>query len=199
MRDCDVPDLSRATLGKFKRSRSRLIEALWILTEFLLVTNPLQPSSRLRAMILRLFGARVGKNVILRPRLRVKFPWNLEIGDSCWIGEGVWIHNQDKVRIGNNTVISQETFITTGSHDIHGNMDLKTAPVVIGDGVWITSRCIVLPGVEIGNCAVVTPGSIVYKSLPGNALYGGNPAVFLRPREKKDSVKTNQAGDPSRQ
>lgn len=187
MKDCVGPDLTKATQGSFLRSRPRLIEALWIVTEFLLVTNPLQPSSRLRAAALRFFGAIVGRNVILRPRLRVKYPWNIVIGDNSWVGEGVWIHNQDKVYIGKNTVISQETFITTGSHDIYGGMDLQTAPVVIGDGVWVTSRCIVLPGVEIGNCAVITPGSVVHKSLQGNALYGGNPAVFLRPRVTKSS------------
>ena len=153
-----------------------------MLLEFLLVTNPLQPSSSIRAFILRIFGARIGKNVILRPRMRVKFPWNLIIGEDVWIGEGVWIHNQGIVQIGEHSVISQECFITTGSHDIYGSMDLKVEPIVIGKGVWLTSRCIVLQGVKIGDCAIVTPGSVVHKSLSGGALYGGNPAVFLRKR-----------------
>jgi len=187
MGDCPHLDLSQAGYGNFRRTRSKLLEAAWVLIEMLILTNPLQPSSLLRAAALRFFGARVGKNVILRPRLRIKFPWNLEVGDNCWIGEGVWIHNQAKVTIGNNTVISQDTFITTGSHDIYGNMDLIVSPVTIGDGVWITSRCIVLMGVTIGDCAVVTPGSVVHKSVDGHAIYGGNPAVFLRPRTRRSS------------
>jgi putative colanic acid biosynthesis acetyltransferase WcaF len=175
-------DLSKASLGNFKRTKPRWYEALWIFVEFLVVTNPIQVSSRVRRFVLRLFGGKIGQKVIIRPRLRVKFPWNLEIGDRSWIGEGVWIHNQDKVFIGSDSVISQETFITTGSHEIYKNMDLIISPVHIGNYVWITTRCIVLKGVVIGDGVVVTPGSVVNKSLLGNAMYGGNPARFIKNR-----------------
>jgi putative colanic acid biosynthesis acetyltransferase WcaF len=175
-------DLTRAGPGNFKRTRSRFIEAVWIIVEFFLVSNPLQVSSRVRAGALRLFGARIGSNVIMRPRLRVKFPWNLEIGDNCWIGEGVWIHNQGLVAIEDNVVVSQEAFITTGSHDIHESMDLVIKPVVVRRGAWVTSRCIVLQGVEIGQNAILTPGSVANKSLPPASIYGGNPAIFVRER-----------------
>lgn len=175
-------DLSRAGPGNFKRTRSRVVEALWVLAELLLVTNPLQASSAVRAWVLRLFGARVGRRVILRPRLRVKFPWNLEIGDNCWIGEGVWLHNQGRLTIEDNVVVSQETFITTGSHDIYETMDLVIEPVTIRRGAWITTRCIVLQGVEVGENAIVTPGSVVNRPLPPEGIYGGNPARFIRER-----------------
>ena len=175
-------DLARAGAGTFKRTRSRFIEAVWIIVEFFLVSNPLQVSSGVRAGALRLFGARIGSNVIMRPRLRVKFPWNLEIGDNCWIGEGVWIHNQGLVAIEDNVVVSQEAFITTGSHDIHESMDLVIKPVVVRRGAWVTSRCIVLQGVEIGQNAILTPGSVANKSLPPASIYGGNPAKFVRER-----------------
>jgi putative colanic acid biosynthesis acetyltransferase WcaF len=175
-------NLARAGPGNFKRTRSRFIEAVWIIVEFFLVSNPLQVSSRVRAGALRLFGARIGSNVIMRPRLRVKFPWNLEIGDNCWIGEGVWIHNQGLVAIEDNVVVSQEAFITTGSHDIHESMDLVIKPVIIRQGAWVTTRCIVLQGVEIGQNAILTPGSVANKSLPPASIYGGNPTVFVRER-----------------
>jgi putative colanic acid biosynthesis acetyltransferase WcaF len=175
-------NLARAGAGSFKRTRSRFIEAVWIIVEFFLVSNPLQVSSRVRAGALRLFGARIGSNVIMRPRLRVKFPWNLEIGDNCWIGEGVWIHNQGLVAIEDNAVVSQEAFITTGSHDIHESMDLVIKPVVVRRGAWVTSRCIVLQGVEMGQNAILTPGSVANKSLPPASIYGGNPAIFVRER-----------------
>lgn len=179
---CRVIALSGAGLGGYRRARPRWYEALWMAVEFALVSNPLQPSSRLRSLALRFFGARVGSRVILRPRMRVKFPWNLEIGDDCWIGEGVWFHNQDRVSVGHDTVISQETFITTGSHDFRRTMDLVTAPIAIGSGVWITSRCVVTLGVSIGDCVLVLPGSVVNRSLePGN-MYGGVPARFIGPR-----------------
>lgn len=175
-------DLYKAGTGNFKRRRSRYLEALWTLVEFFLVFNPLQLSSRVRATVLRIFGARIGENVILRPRLRVKFPWNLEVGDNCWIGEGVWIHNQGCVTIEENAVVSQEAFITTGSHDIYKSMDLVIKPVFIRRGAWITTRCLVLHGVEVGQNAIVTPGSVVNRSLPPGGIYGGNPAQFIRER-----------------
>lgn len=174
--------LSRAGTGNFRRTRSRYLEALWILVEFLLVTNPLQVSSAVRVATLRVFGARVGVNVIMRPRLRVKFPWNLAVGDDCWIGEGVWIHNQGLLTIEDNVVVSQETFITTGSHDIYNSMDLIVKPVAIRRGAWLTTRSIVLQGVEVGENSILTPGSVATRSLPPNCIFGGNPAKFIRER-----------------
>lgn len=178
----DPVDLSGAGHGNFKRTRGTFVEALWILVEFFLVTNSLQVSSTIRAWALRMFGAQVGANVLLRPRLRVKFPWNLRIGDNCWIGEGVWIHNQGKVTVEDNAVLSQDAFITTGSHDIYGSMDLVIEPVFIHRGAWVTTRCLILQGVEVGENTVVSPGSVVNKSLPPNNIYGGNPAQFIRER-----------------
>ncbi|MCL6442601.1 MAG: WcaF family extracellular polysaccharide biosynthesis acetyltransferase [Alicyclobacillus sp.] len=176
-------DLSKSGPGNFHRTRSKWLEAIWMVVEFLLVTNPLQVSSRLRVAALRLFGATIGRGVIMRPRIRVKFPWNLSVGDRCWIGEGVWIHNQTRVTIGHDVVISQETFITTGSHDTRRTMDLIVKPVTIRDGAWVTSRCIVLQGVEVGENTIITPGSVVHRSLKANGIYGGNPCTFIKPRE----------------
>jgi putative colanic acid biosynthesis acetyltransferase WcaF len=185
-------DLSAAGPGNFRRTRGRAVEALWMVVELLLVSNPLQISSALRARALRLFGARVGTNVIIRPRMRVKFPWNLRIGDNCWIGEGVWIHNQGLVTVEDNAVVSQETFITTGSHDIYRSMDLVIKPVVIRRGAWLTTRCIVLQGVEVGQNTIVTPGSVVRNSLLPERVYGGNPAAFVRDRWKVNDESHSQ-------
>lgn len=153
-----------------------------MLFEYIFVSNSLQVSSTLRIAILRLFGARIGHNVIMRPRIRVKFPWNLTIGNNSWIGEGVWVHNQAMVKIEDNVVISQETFITTGSHEAQQTMDLLVRPITICSGVWITSRCIVLQGVEIGTNCLITPGSVVHQSLPPDGMWGGNPLGFIKSR-----------------
>lgn len=182
-----VIDLSAAGHGDFVRTRPKWFEALWMIMERMFITS-LQPSSRLRAMLLRLFGSKIGRNVILRPRLRVKFPWNLKIGNNCWIGEGVWLHNQAMLTIGDNVVISQESFITTGSHEYRNTMDLIVKPVLIKEGAWITSRCIITLGVEIGENALVTPGSVVNVSLEPNGVYTGNPAKFVKWRWKPDDA-----------
>jgi putative colanic acid biosynthesis acetyltransferase WcaF len=186
-------DLTRATRGNFKRTWPLWYEFLWMVAEAIFVSNPLQVSSRLRVAVLRLFGAKIGRKTVIR-NVHIKFPWKLEVGDHSWLGERVWIHNQDRLTIGCNTVISQESFITTGSHDLYRTMDLITKPVRIGDGVWITSRCIVQMGVVIGDNAVVTPGSVVHQSLAAGHVYGGNPVSVLRPRWP-DEDRASRAGD----
>jgi putative colanic acid biosynthesis acetyltransferase WcaF len=154
----------------------------WAAAELLLVTNPWQISSRLRGAVLRAFGARIGRDVVLRPRLRVRFPWKLAIGDRSWIGEDVWLHNQDRLDIGSDVVISQGTFITTGSHALRRDMALITRPVVVADGAWVTARCIVLGGSRIGASAVVTPGSIVRGEVPDGMVFGAEPGSVRGPR-----------------
>jgi putative colanic acid biosynthesis acetyltransferase WcaF len=190
--DATVPqrppiNLRQAGHGLFQRSRPLWFEYLWMILERIFINNSLQPSTRLRTSLLRLFGAKIGRDTLIR-NIHVKFPWNLQIGDRCWLGEGVWLHNQDKLTIGADSVISQQTFITTGTHDLKETMDLVTRPVCIGQGVWVTSRCIVLAGVEIGDNAVLTPGSVANRSLAGGGVYGGNPARFLRPRWNDEDV-----------
>jgi putative colanic acid biosynthesis acetyltransferase WcaF len=144
----------------------------WGVVELLLVSNPWQISSRLRRAALRAFGARIGDGVVLRPRLRVRFPWKLTIGDRSWIGEDVWLHNQDRLTIGADVVVSQGTFVTTGSHAHRRDMALITRPVLICDGAWVTARCTVLGGSRIGVSALVTPGTVVRADVPDGMVFG---------------------------
>jgi putative colanic acid biosynthesis acetyltransferase WcaF len=196
-------NLLKAGHGRFRRTRPLWFEYLWMITERIFVNNSLQPSTRVRVTMLRLFGAKVGRDTLIR-NIHVKFPWNLEIGDRCWLGEGVWLHNQDKLTIESDAVVSQQSFITTGSHDVRQTMDLVTRPVRIGQGAWVTSRCVVLSGVEIGANAVLTPGSVAHRSLAAGGVYGGNPATFLRQRwnDENDRVLAgvdslaSEGGDP---
>jgi putative colanic acid biosynthesis acetyltransferase WcaF len=154
----------------------------WGIVELLLVSNPWQVSSRLRRAALIAFGARIGQGVVLRPRLRVRFPWKLTIGDRSWIGEDVWLHNQDQLTIGSDAVVSQGTFITTGSHAHRRDMALITRPVVIDDGAWVTARCVVLGGSRIGVSALVTPGTVVSGAVPDGTVFGPPGGSVLRRR-----------------
>jgi len=144
----------------------------WRVCELLFVSNPWQISSRLRVAALRAFGADIGPGVTFRPRTRVNLPWKLHMGAGCWIGEGVWFHNQDDVFIGSNVMVSQESFITTGSHRARTDMGLITTPVRIDDGAWVTSRCVVLGGAHIGRSAMIEPLTVVRGTVPENAVYG---------------------------
>src|SRR5450631_4409929 len=167
-----VIDLSKAPGERQAWDRPSWVVYLWAICELVFVTNPFQVSSQLRVRVLRLFGAQIGDEVIMRPRLRVKFPWKLSVGARCWIGEGVWIHNQDRIEIGSNVVVSQECFLTTGTHAFRSDMALETSPVVIEDGVWITSRCMVLAGSRIGRSALILPNTVVGGDVPAATLFG---------------------------
>ena len=180
--DVPVIDLGCAPGEGSAWNRPKAHIYLWAVAERLFVTNSWQISSRLRSAVLRYFGAEIGTNVIFRPRTRVSFPWNLKIGDNCWIGEGAWFHNQNMITVGKNSVISQEAFITTGSHAHRNDMALITSPVTIEDGVWVTSRCIVLGGAILGRSAIITPNTVVpaMTTVPQNAVYGNaNAATVL--------------------
>lgn len=174
----DAPG-ERASWGK-----PAAVVYLWSLIELLIVTNPIQISSGLRVWVLKRFGAHIGPNVIFRPRTKVKFPWKLHVGAGSWIGEGVWFHNQDQVFIGENVVVSQEAFLTTGSHAIRKDMGLITAPIKICDGAWVTSRCVILGGTHIGRSSIVTPGTVVgaHTVIPDGAIFGAPTGTVIGQR-----------------
>lgn len=180
MSEVPVIDLSKAPGERAAWGRPAWQVYLWAVCELLFITNPWQISSTIRIQILRAFGATIGTGVIFRPRTRVKFPWNLKVGSHSWIGEGVWFHNQDTITIGSNVVISQETFMSTGSHAHRRDMALITKPIVVEDGVWITSRCVVTGGVTLGRSALVKPLTLVDRDVPAAALFGAEGVVGMR-------------------
>jgi putative colanic acid biosynthesis acetyltransferase WcaF len=169
---------------------SRLKVYAWAVFERLFVTNSWQISSGLRVRVLRLFGAEIGNGVIFRPRTRVSFPWKLRIGDNSWIGEGVWFHNQDHITVEHDAVISQETFLTTGSHAHRRDMALITRPITIEAGAWITSRCIVLGGAVVGQSALVRPMTVVEGVVPANTIWGTDAASRPGPLSERFPVTT---------
>lgn len=180
MSDIPVIDLSKAPGERAAWDRPAWQVYLWAIAELIFITNPWQISSGLRVRVLRAFGAEIGDGVVFRPRTRVKFPWKLHIGDRSWIGEGVWFHNQDEISIGHDVVVSQETFLTTGSHRHRTDMALITRPIVIEAGAWITSRCVVTGGVVIGRSALIAPLQVISEDVPANSIYRGRGATEPR-------------------
>ncbi len=185
-----VIDLSAAPGRRESWDRPAAVVYLWGLVELAVLRNPLQVSSRLRVAALRAFGATVGAGVVLRPGMRVRFPWKLRIGPRSWIGEDVWLHNQDSLRIGSDVVVSQDSFLTTGTHAFRTDMALVTRPVVVEDGAWLTARCVVLGGSRVGRSALVLPGTVVSGEVPAGAMYGAPPAQVVgqrfRPPRQED-------------
>ena len=122
---------------EFDRGASRFTEMLWIVLQGFLFSSWL-PGSAWRRTLLRMFGARIGKGVVIKPRVNVKFPWRLVIGDFVWIGEQVWIDNLEMVTVGSHSCLSQGVYLCTGSHNwADPSFGLITQPIKIGEGCWV--------------------------------------------------------------
>ena len=174
--------LNHFSSKNFDRGRALPIEILWLFAQWLLISSWL-PGSWHRVLVLRLFGAQIGNNAVIKPGLRVKFPWRLSIGDYTWIGESCWLDNLDTVTIGNHCCLSQGVYICTGNHDwTSQKFDLMYAPVVLEDHAWLGAGSMLGPGIRVCEGAILTMGSVAVKDLFSWEVYSGNPAQFVRKR-----------------
>lgn len=179
-------DLSRFTTGDFDKGAGFLKITLWYFVNALIVRASWNPFVGIKVFLLRLFGAKIGRGGCIKNNVIIKSPWNLVIGDNCWIGESVWIDNLDKVTIGSNVCISQGAMLLTGNHDYTvPSMPYRNAPIVIEDGAWIGAQATVCPGVTVHTNAILTVGSVATKAMEENGIYQGNPAVKMRERRIK--------------
>ena len=136
-----------------------------------------------RNFLLRLFGAKIGKNVIIRPTARITYPWKLSIGDHSWIGDHVDLYTLGEIIIGSNAVISQRSYLCTGSHDSTKlDFPIYAKAIVIEDGVWVATDVFIAPGVTIHKNAVVGARSSVFNDLDAGYVYIGSPAKPIKPR-----------------
>lgn len=175
----------------FDRGAPLWKEALWLFVQALLVRSWV-PGSRHRCLLLRWFGARIGERVLIKPGVRVKFPWRLEVGCDVWLGEDVWIDNLALVSIGDNVCISQGAYLCTGSHDWRDDtFSLITKSIVIEPEAWIGANACLAPGVRIHSRAVLALGSVATSDAEGDWIHQGNPALPLKPRSKPNYSDTN--------
>jgi putative colanic acid biosynthesis acetyltransferase WcaF len=127
--------------------------------------------SKLRPLLLRVYGSDMGRRILIRSGVKIHFPWNLKIGDDCWIGEAVWFINHEKVKVGSNVCISQRSIICSSGHDYQSaSLEYAHKPIEIKDGAWVCLDAKVLPGVTIGECSVVSAGEIIRKSVPDYSM-----------------------------
>ncbi len=163
--------------------RSRAWQAAWFFLGLPLLRSSLLPSSSLRVRLLRLFGARIGKGVVIKPGVRVKYPWHLVVGNWSWIGESCWIDNLTRVAIGSHACLSQGAYLCTGNHDWRDpQFGLIVRGITVEDGAWVGAKAILMPGVVLGQGAVAGAGSVVAKPIPAGEIHTGNPAQFARYR-----------------
>lgn len=172
----------------YRPGRGVVIRTLWHFANALFLQCSLNPSSKLKIIILKLFGAKIGTGVVLKPSINIKYPWNLEVGDYTWIGEGTWLDSLDKIIIGNNCCLSQGVYFCTGNHDwTDPAFGLIVKPIIVEDGAWVGARATVLPGVTIGSHSIVSAGSSVSKDTEPYMIYVGNPAQPVKERKILDN------------
>jgi putative colanic acid biosynthesis acetyltransferase WcaF len=176
-------DLSTYNNHPFHPGGNAFKRLLWFYVNAVFFKTSVIPGSGFKVFLLRLFGAKVGKNVTIKPCVNIKYPWFLTIGDQSWIGENVWIDSLVTINIGANVCLSQGAVLLTGSHDYKKtSFNLITQPLIIEDGAWIGAGAMVNLGVTVASHAVLTSGSVATKSLEAYSVYQGNPAVKVRDR-----------------
>jgi len=181
-----VQQLALFSLQPNVRGRSAVIVQIWELVQMTLFAWSPTILYRWRAILLRIFGAKIGKGVLVRPSAKIKYPWKVEIGDYAWIGDEANLYSLAPIVIGANAVVSQNCYLCTGAHD-HRVISFPyiLGPIRIGEQAWIAADVFVAPGVTVGPGAVVGARSTVWHDVPQLAIAYGNPAKPVARRELK--------------
>jgi putative colanic acid biosynthesis acetyltransferase WcaF len=178
-----VQQLNKFKLPKNFRGKNAFIVQLWWIVQGTLFRMSPQFLYGFRRFLLRLFGAKIGKKVIIRPSAQITYPWKVTIGDYSWIGDNVVLYSLGEIEIGKNVVISQKSYICTGSHDyLQIDFPIFAKKIIIKDECWLATDVFVAPGITIDKGTVVGSRSSVYKDLPGNKICIGNPAQIIKNR-----------------
>jgi len=176
-------DLSKFDVGNYKAGPKWKV-LIWYFFNYYIFNSALPWPYGIKLNLLRMFGARVGKGLVIKTKVRIKNPWKLTIGENCWIGESVWNDNLDDVVIGNNVCLSQGAMLLTGNHDYTiSSFPYRLGQIVLEDGVWIGAKSVVCPGVTCKSHSILTVNSVASRNLDAWSIYAGNPAVFVRQRK----------------
>ncbi len=163
---------------------NRVARLLWSIVWLLFYRPSPKSFHGWRRLLLKAFGAKIGKGAHPYPSAKIWAPWNVEMGDHSCLSHEVDCYSVDKIKIGSHATVSQYSYLCTASHDITDpHMKLVTGPISIGDGAWITADVFIGPGVTIGEGAVVGVRSAVFKDVAPWTVVIGNPAKFIKHRE----------------
>lgn len=176
-------DLSKFNNSDFDRGANFIVIGLWYLVSAIFFKSSFFPLYSIKRSILRLFGAKIGKGVVIKPSVNIKYPWFLYIGNYSWIGEDVWIDNLAEVSIGSHACLSQGVLLLTGNHDYKSEtFDLIVGKISLEDGVWIGAKSIVGPGTVCKSHSVLSLNSVATSDMDAYTIYQGNPAQPIRKR-----------------
>lgn len=180
-------DLSKYDNSWYHPGAGVIKRILWFWVNAWIFRSPAIPFMGPKRFLLRLFGAKIGKKVVIKPSVNIKYPWNLKVGDYSWIGEDVWIDNLVKVEIGASCCISQGALLLTGNHNYKKeSFDLMVGEIKVEDGAWVGAKSVVCPGVTCETHSVLSVGSVAVTDLKRWMIYQGNPAEPVRKRSIND-------------
>jgi putative colanic acid biosynthesis acetyltransferase WcaF len=184
----DVMDALKTQLNKFTNNwytsgASKPKMLLWYFVNLMFFTSRWLPVSAIKVALLRIFGAQVGRGVVIKPAVNIKYPWRLKIGNHVWIGEQVWIDNLENVEIGDHVCISQGAMLLCGNHNYKkSTFNLMVGKIILEEGTWIGAQTVVCPGVVCKSHAILTVGSVATSELKAYTIYQGNPAKAIKER-----------------
>jgi putative colanic acid biosynthesis acetyltransferase WcaF len=165
---------------------NRLARAAWGVAHWLLIRWTPRPCHAWRAFILRIFGAKLGRNCHIYPKAIIWAPWNLQAGDEVGVADGAILYNQAPIQLGRRVVISQGAHLCTGTHDYEDPaFPLRAQPIVVHDQAWIAAEAFVHPAVTIGEGAVIGARSVVTRDMPPWMVCAGHPCQPIKPRALK--------------
>lgn len=177
----DARESGSAEGGASFSLRNRAARVVWGLAWLVLARWTSPPMHGWRRLVLKAFGAQVGRGARVHASVRIWLPANLELGDLCLIGPGVILYNQGRITIGSRAVISQRSHICASSHDVNDpHFQLVLRPVTIGAQAWVAAEAFVGPGVSMGDRSVLAARGALFRSIEADAIYSGNPASFLK-------------------
>ena len=174
--------LKKFNVGDYKAgSKTKIL--LWSLINYFILNSSLPFPIVFKVCLLRLFGAQIGTGLVIKIKVRIKYPWRLKIGNHCWIGESVWIDNLEDVIIQNNVCVSQGALLLTGNHDYtKSNFNYRLGKIILEDGVWIGANSVVCPNTICKSHSILTVNSVASRILNEWTIYSGNPAVSIKER-----------------
>lgn len=182
----NISDLSSYTHQLHLTIGAKFKYACWLfISNCFFLTNIPYPSS-FKVFLLRMFGAKIGKDCVIKPWVKIKLPWNLTIGNFVWLGESAWLDNISEVCIGNHVCISQNALLLTGNHDYNlKSFDLRSKSIHIKDGVWVCANATVTGGVILNSHSVVGVGVTISKDTTAYSVYSNQQTIAVKNREIK--------------
>ena len=170
----------------YKRQARR---GIWQIVYFLFFRFSPVPLHGWRRLLLRLFGAKIGRRTAIYPSARIWAPWNLTVGSSVTVGPDAEVYNVARVVLGDDVIISQRAFLCSASHDIRSpDFTLLAGAIAIHPNAWVATEAFIAPGIMIGESAVVGARSVVTRDVEARAIVSGNPAKVsgIRPADARN-------------